>query len=395
MCLPGPVLEEIASVVQRRAPVSTLPGARHPNLAVDESFTHDGLSGWDLKRVRATTRTGGRASSVDFIVKRWDPSTGRAQLAGAGVPLECLLHEGGHIDRINSMSGLHVPTVGSLRVGSDAWIIMDDVSADLAAWKTSVVEPGGPLWRLSSTGMPVLRELLDRLARHHVAWEAAKGAAHLGTVESRLVSQETRLRSFERLFREWFGSTAADPGEPEALRRAKERFTSARREKHAAFLDRLPPGERATWSRCMQYRDRLVAAASDLPVTLLHGDLVWRNIGVRRTGPETVFVMVDWELACRGNAALDACHMLFQPVLGAADRDGLLQQYYERYQFHGGHRMDARLWKRAVDVAIALDGVCWLPNKIDWVRRTGDSKAAVDMDALVERTNRALHDIAQ
>jgi hypothetical protein len=41
MDLPGPVLDEIASIVQRRAPVSTLPDARHPNLAIDESFTHD------------------------------------------------------------------------------------------------------------------------------------------------------------------------------------------------------------------------------------------------------------------------------------------------------------------------------------------------------------------
>lgn len=130
MVLPGPVLDAVASAIRREHFPATAPGTLDLQLAVDESFAHDGLSGHDLKRVCATTHTGGRQWSIDVIVKRWDPSAVFPQLAGAGFPLECLLYEGGRVGRANSIGALHVPTIGSVRIGEDAWIVMEDVSAE-------------------------------------------------------------------------------------------------------------------------------------------------------------------------------------------------------------------------------------------------------------------------
>ena len=154
-----------------------------------------------------------------------------------------------------------------------------------------------------------------------------------------LVPQDRRLRWFELFFRLGFAGEEADPTEAPALRKAIERKSWAQ-EISVAFLERLPKGDRSLWRRLMLNRDGLVSAADGLPVVLLHGDLVPRNVGVRRTPTEKTIVLIDWELAGVGNAAFDVVHFLGHPFREISDRFELVDYYYERYLSHGGQDMD-------------------------------------------------------
>lgn len=61
-----------------------------------------------------------------------------------------------------------------------------------------------------------------------------------------------------------------------------------------AHLDRLEEG----W-------DHLSALCKDMPQTLVHGDFISKNVGVRRNGDEIVLLPFDWEKAGWGLAAED------------------------------------------------------------------------------------------
>ena len=385
MELSEPLKDAIAAVVGRRYSDSSPTGKPKLDLVVDKTFEHDGLSGADLKRVCAIIRYNGNDTMTHFVAKRWDPSGWLTQLMGVDLPLESILYEGGHILDFDSKGRLRVPIVGSVRNENDAWNIMEDVSEELSAWKASAID---------SAELPLQRELLDRMAEFHVRWEDRKRRRHLRVVKNQLVPQEMRLRWFERLFREWFGGAAADPRDSPALRKAKKKFTDGGRETWSAFLDRLPEIDRSIWCKHMQRRDMLVSAASNLPVTFLHGDLIWRNIGVRLATSGNTFVLIDWEIACLGNPAFDLYYFLSEPLRRVSDRVELAEHYYERYLFHGGCQLNKRQWQRGCDVAIVHFGLCWLPFFSERAMQSDDDTAIQIAEGIIERTKQALHDIA-
>ena len=389
--LPDQVLDAIASVVRRSSSAPSL-GDRGPAVvAIDESFKSDGFGESPPTRVLATTPDSPKETRI-FYAKRWSASPWFNHLTGITVALENLLHETGEFGHVNAICGLSVPVVCSVRAEDGAWVIMEDVSRELAAWKSSAVV-GGVFWKPSSGALELYADLLDRIAELHAKWEARNRKGLLEHLKIHLGPQESKLRRFESLFREWFGADH-EPEDSPAVRKAKEAFTAARREKYLAFLSRLPAKTRTLWIKHMQCRNALVSAASDLPMTLLHGDLNWRNIGFRVADPATTFVLIDWEDACLGNQALDVFFLILGPVFSTTDLSSLAEQYYERYVSYGGDHLKRDQWERACHMAIAHYGLCWLPHKSELVRQRADDKTAADIEALVERTEEALRKLA-
>ena len=68
------------------------------------------------------------------------------QILGAEAPVEHLLFESGMTSAINAAGGIYVPILEAVRVDSDAWIIMEDVSEDLDSQDTRTI---ASKWRFS------------------------------------------------------------------------------------------------------------------------------------------------------------------------------------------------------------------------------------------------------
>jgi len=312
---------------------------------------------------------------------------------GVPFPLESFLFDIGCVDSINSHGRVSIPTVASVTTEAGRWIVMDDVSGQLSAWRNSLIDSGRPDDLIGRTGTKLLRELMDSMAEYQVRWETVESRTYLQKLKTRLVPQEMRLRRFEGVFREWLGGPSMDRHDSPPMHRAKEYFSS-RRANYLTFLERLPKEDRRTWVKHMQDRDSLVTVASDLPVSLLHGDLKVGNIGLVRTPSAGRFVLIDWEIACLGNPALDVYQLLSEPFIRESDRVEIADYYFDRYLFHGGRSMDRRGWDTGVTVAVALRGLCWLPHIGELIRRgnyNGTIKSNLDLS--IEATRRALHEV--
>lgn len=406
MDLPEQLIDAIASALQHRYSSSMPQDVRVLDLAIDDSFINNGFAGSDIKHLSVTILDRAIRTSISLFVKRWNPSPWIIELTRLAHSLEVLLYENGIFDQINSIAGMRVPVIGSVRAENGEWIIMEDVSAELSTWKNATLDQTGFFWRPSPDCLGIYTDLLDRLAQQHVKWEDPKRLKDLRTVKRHLLSQERRLRELENLFREWFGSVDSNHLDSPALREAnaarvagsdqwasKANFTAHRRGNYIAFLRRLPTKDRSIWMRHMQCRDALVEAASVLPQTLLHGDLNWRNIGLCRSGSENSFILIDWEDATLGSHAFDVISLISGPVFSIHELSSLEDHYFERYTFHGGRLLDRQKWKRACEVAFAYVGICRLPHGSEVVRRKNLDTDAAKIQKIIERTNRILHDL--
>jgi len=350
------------------------------DVRIDDTFEHDGYSGNELIAVLVTADEGGEP--VRYIAKHWDSAQWVAQLEGVERPIESLLQRGGYFTELEDLPGLHVPILDSPQADGESWVVLEDVAEELAVWK-----------ELTTNADALIGEyaLLDVVARLHVTFEKESHRDRLRAAEGFLVPLERYLRRFEGLYREWYTDQKSDPRESEALQAAK-RLVSTYREVWDTFLDKLPLSDRDHWMKQMLNRNALVAAADGLPVTLLHGDLAPRNVGIRREPAGDTIVLIDWEVAGIGLPTLDVVmfHIPFRDVTGKAME--LLDYYFGRYATCGG-RMTAAQRKRASDIATVYYGVSWLPfcGEVYRTETEGDPRGLVD--AAIENTVRAVGDL--
>lgn len=384
MKLPKPLEVEILKAAHRKGLILSPRDVQDFVLTVDDSYSHDGMSGAEIQRVKVAGLKNNSKTNFSFVVKPWDSTKWLTQLLGVERPLENILFESGFFDEVNAIEGLQVPIIGSVQLEDQAWIIMEDVSADLGRWKTSAFD-GGEL--------NLQRNLLDRMAFFHVNWEDKHSEKRFQYLQKQLVSQERRLRWFEPLCREWFGGNTQTASDSLALRRAKDQLGEVLREPFLNFIDHLPEKSRINWLNHMQHREGLVSEASNLPATFLHGDLVWKNIGLRQENTGNTFVLIDWEIATLGHHAFDVYYFMSEPFQDVNVWDEYSDYYYERYQFYGGSIMNRDQWNRGLDLAIAHYGLSWLPLFAEWVRNDNDNKKIEIVENIIERTSQALHGV--
>ena len=407
MDLPDQLVDAISSALKRRYSPLMPQNVQVLQLSIDESFHSDGFAGSDIRHLNATIMDHGTRRAASLFTKRWSPSPWVIELTRLAVWLEILFYENGTFDHINSIPGVRVPVIGSARTENGEWIIMDDVSAELTAWKEATAGPKGSFYQTSQASFELYTDLLDRIAQVHAKWETSERKDDLSTIQKHLARQERRLRSFESLFREWFGSADDDYLNSQAMTEvvapsvapsdqwtSKRSFAAARRQNYQAFLDRLSNGDRLVWIRHMQSSDALVEAASALPQTLLHGDLGWRNIGLCRAVSGNEFILIDWEFAMLGSHALDVIGLISGPAFSADEHSSLEEHYLDMYIEHGGQLLNKQQWKRACQVAIALDGICRLPHNSEIVRRQNQATYTANIESRIERTQRVMHDLS-
>ncbi len=138
-----------------------------------------------------------------------------------------------------------------------------------------------------------------------------------------------------------------------------------------AFLDWLEPAERTLLKEMLVDRSWLVDQFSDLPSTLLHGDLDDRNIGLSGSSSENGdVVLIDWERMGNGPAALDVAKFLIHTLMmgepgypwpEACVSEELLDYYYENYRIAGGRQLDHATWRRSYDLALIAQAVWPFP----------------------------------
>jgi len=384
MKLPRRLEKEILKAVRRKGIHVSSKDIQDFSLLIDDTFKHDGMSGAEIQRVKVMGFKNDTKTAVRFVIKPWEATKWLTQLLGVEKPLENILFENGFFQEVNAIEGLHVPIVGSVQLEDKAWIIMDDVSAELETWKSLAFSSSDLKWQ---------RELLDRIAFFHVNCEHNQSDKRHRFLRNQLVPQARRLRWFEELCQEWFTGKSQTETDSLALREAKDKISRVAREIFLSFIDHLPKESRMNWKNHMQHRESLVSEASKLPVTFLHGDLLWKNIGLSPEISKQTFVLIDWEIATLGHPALDVYYFISEPFRAIDVWDELFDYYYARYQFHGGSDMDQDQWDRGVELAIAHYGLSWLPLFAERARSDNDDETNKVVENIIERTNRALHSV--
>jgi hypothetical protein len=213
--LPNSVLSAIAA---RLEPAQ---GARFDD---PQPMAAGGYSRNPLFRIRAHWDAGGNESQASYIVKK--PALSPVTFVFGGDPeLEARLFEHGVIQAVNRITGIHAPLVAVVRDAGAVWLIMEDVSADLAAWQGSMSVP--PHFEAEKV-------LIDRLARLHVTWEGSQASALMDQVCGAVDSAQ-RARWCEPGYRAWLAGDAPPVDGNEASQRGWDSAQWAR-EPVLAFL---------------------------------------------------------------------------------------------------------------------------------------------------------------
>jgi hypothetical protein len=321
-----------------------------------QPFKNDGGSGnHTLTNARIAWAAEGDDSpgSAEWIIKCWEPGGLSANQLGQTLPAEALAWQHGLINPRSFPAGIATPFVGA-RVDADgtrAWIAMTDVAAELREYSF-----GNPLH--PEEALRRVRIVLDGLARFHAWWEQPQQQEKLAEC-TWLLPWETKVWGSAAMLALALGDRPPmGPIRPDPV-------TEDLRIKVHAFLDWLPPSDRHLWEDLMCDRRKLVSALGGLPRTLLHGDLGPRNIGLRwpqeraaLSPPE--LVLIDWEWAGVGPAALDLAPVLWKiplicdPSYGfpeACWSHELPDYYFARYRSAGGSEDDLNAFRRACDLS--------------------------------------------
>jgi len=383
MKVPGQLQERAIAAARRLVAGRSAPSAPDVTVSDFEAFQHDGVSGNELLRASVSWSGATGDGALGLIAKRWEPTGWVSQILGAGTPVELILFENGLTSAVNALAGISSPVLEGVRCADQAWVIMEDVSDELARWR-ALTE--------ASPDLSAERLLMDRLSRMHVARERPEMKRRLSSTAVSLVSRERRLRWLEDLYREWLGNAAVDPNERPELRKAKSSLERmGARGVLNAFLEWLPGNDRAAWQKHMLDRRGLIAAAADLPEALLHGDVTPRNVGIRQGAGEDIVLLIDWELSGRGTPAFDVVHFMGNPPLRAATNSvELLEHYYECYIAHGGNALDSATWRRSLHVALVHYGVGLFPLYAGMGIAQNDAAATAIAARVVERVGEAM-----
>lgn len=93
-----------------------------------------GFSGNDFYRAVVSLKEMQRTRSVSLIVKRWRPTAWTALGTGAKTSREALAWENGLFAEQSLPTGLKVPFIETRRDTGGAWIVMEDISPEFAAF---------------------------------------------------------------------------------------------------------------------------------------------------------------------------------------------------------------------------------------------------------------------
>jgi len=381
--LPNEVSDAILEIARRGLANGACGDARIESVVLDHTFENDGEGESDVVRTVVHYSVDGAPGELGLIAKRWEPTGVVTQLLGVEVPVELLLHINGDIEEINRIQGLRAPIVGSVMSDGDSWIVLDDVSEELRAWRSSDADT-------SDISDQLL--FLDRLGALQVAWEDEQHQQRLRSMSDRIVSQNRRLRSLEPASHEPMDWREPDPSLPATVREAMKRLAWGA-DVHRAFLNRLPLHDRTLLGKLFYDRSELVAAAAGLPLVLLHGDLKRENIGIRRDSRGDSILLIDWEQACYGTPALDVVNFIGAPMREMSGRLDLVEYYRDRYLAHDGTSTNDALWKRSCDVAFMWFGVTYFPGQAELLLRSGHERSTEIVGAWMERIMAAIHDI--
>ncbi len=339
---------------------------------------HDGWFAEIFKAEIAWKARDGVDSRI-WILKHWRRSS--AWWAFCFSPIEALAWEHGLIRGEALPEGLRVPYVGVARSeeNADGWIAMEDVSPELDAFR----HPASRQQNLEAA-----RAIIDRVACFHVRWERSDRMRILEQYPW-LLKQEPRLQ----IFTDANGEVLR--GKPRTLQ-SEEDFDFARKF-FKSFFDWLPAPDRQLWEDHLCDSTALTRMMADLPVSLLHGDLDKRNIGLRRKGDTAEVFLIDWEWSGIGSPAFDVVQLInaVDNVGGVPDGTPRLSDYYyERYLAHGGSRMSDALWEKAYDLSFISEGLKLLPYQVGGlalgILRDFDVSTATIGKSKVERVTEAM-----
>jgi thiamine kinase-like enzyme len=299
---------------------------------------------------------------VDLVIKRWIPGGPTDIVMGIDpLPRESLAFAAGIFDPDSMPSQIDIPFVAVLddTESNEHWLVMREVSSELTAF-SSPAELSEIHRRYSV--------VLDRLASMHATWEKSGLQARLRKLRW-LVPDSARLSRGEAVTRYVAGLPVSE-SELAKFERVKEGIRGARiQPAREAFYKTLSDSDATLWKRHECDRSALIAAFTEFPTTLVHGDVYPSNIGLRVVDGEDRVILIDWEWIGNGCGALDVAKLLTEgAALEHADFDsqGLAAYYFERYSAHGGTLFDFTTWQRAYELAEVYQALSNHPLAIGW-----------------------------
>lgn len=321
-----------------------------------------GLSANSFARCNASVITHSEEQLIELVIKRWVPGGPTDVDMGAEpLPRESLAFAAGIFAPEALPPRVDAPFVAALDdpESNEHWIVLRDVSAELAAFR-------------SSSDLTELQRryaiALDQLAAIHATWEKPGLQARLKKLNW-LVPDSIRLSRGEAVARYVEGLLV---GESELIKvkEGKDWIQGARiQPAREAFYGTLSTSDAAMWKRHECDRSALIAAFTEFPTTLVHGDFWPLNIGLRVVEEEDIIILIDWEWIGNGCGVLDVAKLL---SVGAAleytdfDNQGLATYYFDRYVAHGGTLFDFTTWKRAYELAETYHALIVHPLATGW-----------------------------
>jgi hypothetical protein len=327
-----------------------------------EDVNFYGLSANTFAHCSASIIADGKEQLVDLVAKRWGPGGPTDIDMGIDpLPRESLAFAAGIFDSDSMPPRIDAPFIATLDdpESNDHWVVMRDVSPELMAFR-------------SPSELPEIHRryaiALDRLALMHATWEKPDCQAQLKKLRW-LVPDATRLSRGEAVARYIEGLTVSE-SELTRIESVKHWIQGARiQPARESFYRTLPDSDAAMWKRHECDRSVLIAAFSEFPTTLVHGDFWPLNIGLRVVDGEDTVVLIDWEWLGNGCGSLDVAKLL---SVGAAleyadfDSQGLAGYYFDRYVAHGGILFDSTTWERAYELAEVYHALIVHPLATGW-----------------------------
>jgi len=302
--------------------------------------------------LQAARLDGGRISSHvfslhtdagSFVLKKFLPESWRISLFGSAFDEPALWASGSTRNLPELLSCPTIDVAFHCERG-ECWMLMDDVSAGIAA--------------RGSFDDLVFRRLLDGVARLHARyWDQAATLMKLP-----LLTLQQHTAMFTDPCAAAGGRTKATGWVSELLDRVFVFRTYV-----PLLLDVLGPTDGDFYLDLCQHRDRWLAPLANLPRTLIHGDIRRANVASLPSGSTSLF---DWDLACHAPAAADLTWYWFlhfwcyPPRDGRApeDREPLRTYYTDRLNEALGGELDRGAFDRAWELswlkAFAQIGFC-------------------------------------
>ncbi len=305
--------------------------------------------------------------SRTLLIKRWTPGGISQSEIGWSKPIEALAWRHGLLSKEALPVGVKTPIVGAAIDPNNevAWVAMTDVSKELGEFDRALPLPAERLIERTKT-------ILGNLARFHAMWEKPEKQNLLASMAWLLPLQNYLWRMAD-FYRDILNADVARASSQPDLYKREEYLNLM------AFMEQLDPQHQALLKSLLVDRSQLADRIADIPLTLLHGDLDDRNIGLSGSASgDDEIVLIDWEWMGCGPAAMDVAKLLIHASMMIAPgsncpeyywSDELPDHYYESYRLAGGSRLDQATWKRSYDLALLAQGVWPFPTTLGSIIR--------------------------